>query len=83
MAPLAPSVGTRASAAVPKSRVIAVCVSVATKQLGGGLDVDLPTDLDYQWGTGPDGHAQIRRLGAVRDSRSRLPPGIGAGHDPQ
>jgi hypothetical protein len=31
MAPLAPSVGTRASAAVPNSRVIPVCVSIATK----------------------------------------------------
>jgi hypothetical protein len=48
-------------------------------QFGGGLDVDLPPDLDYQRGTGPDGHAQVRRLGAVRNSRSRLPPGIGAG----
>jgi hypothetical protein len=52
-------------------------------QFGGGLDVDLPADLDYQRGTGPDGYAQVRRLGAVRDSRSRLPPGIEAAHDPQ
>jgi hypothetical protein len=31
MAPLAPSSGTRASCAVPKSSVIAVCVIIAAK----------------------------------------------------
>jgi hypothetical protein len=31
MAPLAPSSGTRASAAVPNSKVIAVCVIIAAK----------------------------------------------------
>jgi hypothetical protein len=31
MAPLAPNVGTRASAAEPNSRVIPLCVSMATK----------------------------------------------------
>ena len=52
-------------------------------QLRGGLDIDLPADLDDHRGTGADGHVQVSRHGAVRDSRSRLRPGVDARHDPQ